>query len=77
MKEVKDMGKPYATKDGFALYQDGAAFIVYSIFKDEGKDVANFRGYLSNPENFESVVEDLKYEDKLAMIELQREFGYA
>lgn len=77
MKEVKDMGKCYGKKDGFALYKDGAAFIVYSVFKDEGKQVAEFRGYLADPENFESVVEDLKYEDKLAMADLRREFGYA
>jgi hypothetical protein len=73
--EVKDLGKCYRNKDGFALYKDGAGFIVYSIFKEEGKEFANFRGYLTDPDNFESVVEDLKYEDKLALHELEKEFG--
>jgi hypothetical protein len=77
MNEVKDMGKCYRKKGSFALYKDGAAFIVYSVFKDEGKEFAVFRGYLTDPDNFESVVEDLKYEDKQAMADLQREFGFA
>ena len=78
MKEVKDMGKCYRKVGNFGLYKDECGFLaVYSVFEDEGKKYANFRGYLANPENFESVVEDLKYEDKQELAELQREFGYA
>ena len=83
MKEVKDMGKCYRKVDNFALYKDECGFLaVYSVWKEDdvfkdGKEYANFRGYLANPENFESVVEELKYEDKIALAELRAEFGYA
>lgn len=78
MKEVKDMGKCYRKQDGYALYKDECGLLaIYSVFEDEGKEVAVFRGYLARPENFEAIVADLKYEDKLAMADLQREFGYA
>jgi hypothetical protein len=45
------------------------------VFEDEGDQVANFRGYLARPENWEVVVEELKYEDKLAMHQMEKEFG--
>ena len=76
MKKVKDMGKCYRKKDNFGLYKDECGFLaVYSVFEDEGEQVAVFRGYLARPENWEVVVEDLKYEDKLAMREMEKEFG--
>lgn len=78
MKEVKDMGKCYRKVGNFGLYKDECGFLaVYSVFEDEGKKYANFRGYLANPENFESVVYELKQEDYQEIAELQREFGYA
>ena len=76
MIETKDMGKCYRKKDGYALYKDEMGFVgVYSIFQDEGKEVAVHRGYLAHPENFEMVVEELKYEAKIAIQELREEFG--
>ena len=76
-RKVSEMGKCYRKKDNFALYKDQAGFLsVYQIFRDEdGEKIAMWRGYLAYPENFEVVVEELKYEDKLALKELEAEFG--
>ena len=76
MRKVKDMGKCYRKIDNFGLYKDESGFLaVYSLFEDEGEQVANFRGYLAHLENWEVVVEDLKYEDRLAMHQMEKEFG--
>ena len=76
-KLVSELGKCYRKIDNFGLYKDEGGFLaVYSLFEDEGEQVANFRGYLAHLENWEVVVEDLKYEDKIALAELQAEFGY-
>lgn len=76
--ETKELGKCYRKIDHFGLYKDKAGFFgVYSIFKEEGKEYAYWRGMLAHPENFEVVVEELKYEDKQALAELRAEFGVA
>jgi hypothetical protein len=76
MKEAKEMGKCYRKVGKFAMYKDECGFFgVYSLFEDDGKEYANFRGYLAYPENFESVLADLEYEDRVMMRELEEEFG--
>lgn len=77
--ETKTLGSCYGKVDNFAVYEsnDVGYYAIYSVFEEEGKEFAVFRGYLAHLENFEVVVEDLKYEDKVAIAELQAEFGHA
>lgn len=76
--ETKTLGNCHGKVDNFAVYEsnDVGLYAIYSVFKEEDKEFAVFRGYLAHLENFEVVVEDLKYEDKIALAELQAEFGY-
>jgi hypothetical protein len=75
--ETKTLGNCHGKVDNFAVYEsnDVGLYAIYSVFKEEDKEFAVFRGYLAHPENWEVVVEDLKYEDKFAMHEMEKEFG--
>lgn len=77
--ETSTLGRCYRKIDNYALYKDATGFLsVYLTWKEDdvfhdGKEYAVWRGYLAHLENFEAVVEDLKYEDKIALAELRAE----
>lgn len=87
--KVSELGKCYATADGghYRLFKVEGMWAIYlvgpeMIWNEAGTDytlgktlVAEFGGYVSDPDNFEIGVDSLKEEAYYLMKEFEAEFG--
>lgn len=68
-------GRYLAKQDNYEVHRENGGMVVYSVWTEQGEKRGLEVGYLADLENFSSVVEELQYENKLALRELEKEFG--